>query len=501
MRWEPGAVRDALHDAVRALSGVAPEARSLDAAARRDLLADVDRATAVLATTRAALVLAEREAGAWRGTGAPSFAAWRGRQTREGARGGATEERRAEVLGGTPGLPEAAADGRVSLAHVDVIGRAAGTASAAVRTALASPEGQRRVLDMAQRLDAGRFGTAMAQWAASVDAAAAERGHQSQRAARFLHLTDAADGTHIKGRLDRMAGHRLRLALEALSPRPAADDERTSEQRRADALDTMAEKILALPETVPGAAQRPHVSFLMTEATWAALRAERQAGSGTGPGSGETAGRGAPVVPPVTLEDGTPVPTSEVARALCDCELTRIVLDSASEPLDLGRSTRTYSGVQRRAVIARDAGCAWEGCAMAPRWLEVHHSRWWDRDEAETSVANGVAVCSFHHHEIHRQDLAIRRLALRGDELAVAAPRRVRYLLTGRDGRVVAGSPPEGALPAGSPPAGSPPAGSPPAEPPPPAGPPLTAEPPPAGPPPRPGEGPEMDELTLDVAV
>lgn len=428
------AVAATLRRSMAALADVGTSVAQLESSERRELLAEVDRASGVLAAVRAALVLAEREAGAWRGSGDPSFAAWRGRATREGARGGAVEERRAETLATAPGLRDATVAGRVSVAHVDTVGRTAGTGSPAVREALRSPEGQQRVLEMAQRLDAGRFSTAMAQWAAAVDADALERGHQDQRAVRFLHVTDAADGTRINGRLDRMAGHRLRLALEALSPRPALGDDRTPEQRRADALETMAEKVLALPETVPGAAQRPHVSFLMTEESWVALRATTQRRADGRP---PLRGSGAP---PVTLEDGTPVPSSEVARALCDCELTRIVLDAASEPLDLGRTERTYSGAQRRAVLARDAGCVWEGCGMAPRWLEIHHVRWWDRDDGPTSVANGVAACSFHHHEIHRRDLTVTRVALDRAEVG-ATPRRVRYSLTAPDGSLVAGAP------------------------------------------------------------
>ena len=423
------AVVDALRVALTSLAAVRTEVRGLDRAARRALLAEVDRATGVLATVRADLLLAERESGAWAGSGDPSFAAWRGRTSREGARAGAAEERRAEMLGTVPGLREATAAGEVSLAHVDVVGRTAG-GSPAVQRAMRSPEGQQRMLDMARRLDAGRFNTAMARWAAGVDADALERGHQSQRAVRFLHLADASDGTRINGRLDRMAGHRLRLALEAFSPRPGADDERTFEQRQADALETMADKILSLPDTVAGAAQRPHVSFLMTEESWVALRARREARPATDA-----------FTPPVTLEDGTPVPATEIAKALCDCDLTRIVLDAASEPINLGRTARTYTGVQRRGVIARDAGCVWEGCGMAPRWLEVHHADWWDRDDGETSVQNGVAVCCFHHHEIHRRDLSIERVPLDPGEVGMGA-RRVRYVLTTPDGRVAAGTPP-----------------------------------------------------------
>jgi hypothetical protein len=439
-------VARALRETVDALAATGAGASKLDQGTRRELLAEVDRASGVLATVRAELLLAERESGAWRGSGDPSFAAWRGRTTREGVRGGAAEERRADTLATVPGLREATAAGDVSVAHVDVVGRTASVGSPAVQQAMRSPEGQQRVLEMARRLDAGRFTTAMARWAAGVDAEALERGHQGQRAARFLHLADAADGTRITGRLDRMAGHRLRLAIEALNPRPAADDDRSMEQRQADALEAMAGKILALPDTVAGAAQRPHISFLMTEESWVGLRASRRAKLARGADKTPTAGPGETAAdiasaPPVTLEDGTPVPMSEVARALCDCELTRIVLDAASEPINLGRTARTYTGVQRRAVIARDAGCVWDGCGLAPRWLEVHHASWWDRDDGETSVANGVAVCSYHHHEIHRRDLTIERMPLDRGEVGTTT-RRVRYVLATPDRRVVAGARP-----------------------------------------------------------
>jgi len=417
------ALREVARDAVAATASAAewPTAR------RRATIAALDEAVAALTTARSALLLAEKESGAWRSTGDPSFAAWRGRTSREGRRAAVVEERRAETLGAMPGVRDAAVNGEVSLEHVDVLGKVAAQASPAVRAALESPEEQERVLDMARRVDAGRFARALDAWAAANDAAQLERAHRAERAERFLHVVDAPDGTRIKGRLDRMAGHRLRLALEALSPRPAADDERSPEQRRADALDALAEKVLSLPDTTSGAAVRPHVSFVMSEETWAYLRATR----------GAPTEASAPV-PPVTLEDGTPVPPSEVARALCDCELTRIVVDAQSEPINLGRTARTYTGVQRRAVIARDRGCGWDGCEMPPRWCEVHHMTWWDRDGGETAVAEGVLVCSYHHHLIHRLDLTVRRHALDADE-ARATGRTVGYVFTTRDGTVVSG--------------------------------------------------------------
>ena len=435
----------ALLDAVASIVAATAGAGSWTADRRRSVLGGVDQAIARLTAVRSELLLAERESGAWRGSGDPSFAAWRGRTARVGLRGGATDERRAETLTAMPDLRDATVSGNVSVAHVDVVGQTAARGSEAVRAALGSPDGQARVLQLARRLDAGRFATALAKLAAEVDADHVERTHQEQRAERFVHLADTPSGTRISGRLDRMAGHRLRLALEALSPRPAADDDRSAGQRSADALDALAETVLRLPDTGSGAAVRPHVSFLMTEGTWAAVRAARRTGAAGSRHAGDKApdadeGRGA-APPPVTLEDGTPVPISEVARALCDCELTRIVLDARSEPIDLGRTQRTYTGVQRRGVIARDGGCAWEGCTMAARWCEVHHLTWWDRDGGRTAVEDGALVCSYHHHEIHRLDLMVRRRALDADEVGATA-RRVGYVFSTRDGRVLAGAPP-----------------------------------------------------------
>ena len=446
----------ALRDGVAQVTAAASTARAWDADRRRSVLAEVDRAIAALTAVRSELLLVERDSGDWRGSGDPSFAAWRGRTARVGVRGGAAEERRAETLTQMPAIRDATVAGSVSVGHVDVIGQTAARGSQAVREALGSPTGQTRVLELARRLDAGRFATALAKLAASVDAGHVERTHQEQRAERFLHLADTAAGTRLSGQLDRMAGHRLRLALEALSPRPAADDDRSFGQRNADALETLADTVLSLPATGSGAAVRPHVSFLMAEETWAALRATRLDGGHEPqrpPGQRRPEG---PPAPPVTLEDGTPVPMSEVARALCDCELTRIVLDAQAEPVDLGRTARTYTGAQRRAVIARDGGCAWDGCAIAPRWCEVHHLKWWDRDGGETSVADGALVCNYHHHEIHRRDLRVQRRALDADE-AGATTRRVGYVFSTPDGRVLAGATPGATPPVVRPPGERPP--------------------------------------------
>ena len=128
---------------------------------------------------------------------------------------------------------------------------------------------------------------------------------------------------------------------------------------------------------------------------------------------------------------------------LCDCELTRIVITADGTPVDLGRTQRLYTGPQRRAIIVRDQVCAWGACGRAARWCEVHHIRWWDRDLGRTSVDNGLLLCTFHHHEVHRRNLTITRTGLRGIPGArIGAGARAAYTFTTPDGRVIAGPPP-----------------------------------------------------------
>ncbi|HEY3438371.1 MAG TPA: DUF222 domain-containing protein, partial [Actinotalea sp.] len=372
--------------ALRDLQAVVGE-RSAGHADTAVLIRHLDRAIGALTAARADLLVAERQGGAWRSSGDPTFEAWRGRSARVGQRAASLQVRQASTLASLPRMRAAAITGAVTPEHVDVVARVSVAASPAVQRALTSESGQSELLAMARRQDAGTFARSAMRWAARHDLVAAEHSHQSRRASRFLHVVDTPAGTRLTGLLDEMAGHRLRLALEAVTARPAADDDRSAEQRRADALDVLAEKVLALPETSSGAAVRPHVSLHMSDATWAALRAHHVSG-GT-PATAGDAGRTL-VADPVTLDDGTPVPLSEVARALCDCELTRVVVGADGVPLDVGRSQRTYTGAQRRAVLARDRSCGWPGCAAQARWCDVHHIRWWDRDRGSTSVENGV---------------------------------------------------------------------------------------------------------------
>ncbi|WP_245561836.1 HNH endonuclease signature motif containing protein [Agromyces italicus] len=95
-----------------------------------------------------------------------------------------------------------------------------------------------------------------------------------------------------------------------------------------------------------------------------------------------------------------PISASTARRMAADAELIPAVLGGESLPLDLGRSARLFTRAQRLALGERDGGCA--SCGQNIGYVEAHHISWWERDAGPTDLANGVMLCSFCHHRIHR---------------------------------------------------------------------------------------------------
>ncbi len=90
-----------------------------------------------------------------------------------------------------------------------------------------------------------------------------------------------------------------------------------------------------------------------------------------------------------------------VRRMACDADIIPAVLGSEGEVLDLGRSQRFFSRAIRKALIARDKGCAFPGCSMPALWTEAHHIvPWWAG--GRTDVNNGVCLCGAHHDLIEQ---------------------------------------------------------------------------------------------------
>ena len=69
---------------------------------------------------------------------------------------------------------------------------------------------------------------------------------------------------------------------------------------------------------------------------------------------------------------------------------------SLSQPLDLGRTTRTVPAHLRKAVIQRDKKCRFPGCEQPPSVCQIHHLIPWSQGGA-TALGNLAMFCRFHH--------------------------------------------------------------------------------------------------------
>lgn len=102
------------------------------------------------------------------------------------------------------------------------------------------------------------------------------------------------------------------------------------------------------------------------------------------------------------LPHGALVSAGELRRLLCDAQLTPVVLGTASEPLDVGRTHRLVTPAIRKAVTLRDGGCIFPNCHQPQTRCEAHHViPWWAG--GPTSTENLVLLCP-HHHAVVEPD-------------------------------------------------------------------------------------------------
>lgn len=179
--------------------------------------------------------------------------------------------------------------------------------------------------------------------------------------------------------LPELAGETLLSAIDALMPPPAADDQRTTSQRRADALEDLARSHLDGSEAPDSGGERAHLN----------VHADLEAIEGRSGGLHETG-------------DGRVLDLETIRQVICDSSVSRIVFGPNSEVLDVGRKTRVIPAGLRRAVIARDRHCVAKGCSRSAKWCDVHHIVSW-ADCGETVLDNLCLLCRYHHTLVHAE--------------------------------------------------------------------------------------------------
>jgi len=213
-----------------------------------------------------------------------------------------------------------------------------------------------------------------------VDPGGALNDAQTRFDRRYLTLSPLLDGmTAVDGLLDAEAATALTDALAPSLVPAGPDDVRTAAQRRADGLVD-----LALGAVGGDADSRARPTLYVTMSLDLLL--------------------GEPGASPAALPDapgGTGWLTADaVSRLACDASVSRVLWGPGSVPVELGRRHRLFTPGQRQLLALRDGGCRFPGCHRPPRFTDAHHLVPWQRG-GDTSIANGVLLCRWHHRHVH----------------------------------------------------------------------------------------------------
>jgi hypothetical protein len=278
-------------------------------------------------------------------------------------------------------------EGAAGLRHVEVVARVLGSAAAA-------------------RLDPQRWAGAEAQLAAWIaectpselqargeqllevlDADGPEPEERPEPSVNELHLqrNRGGGGGRLVGRFDDAAMFdAIATLVDAQAAPRTAEDDRTPGQRQAEALADACGWVLAHADTAGLSScggRRPQLSVVVGLADL-----ERRASA-------------------ACLDFGGTLSPASLRMLACDAAVVPVVLGGTSQPLDVGRATRSIPDGLRRAVAVRDGGCA--RCGRPPSWCEVHHVLPWEHG-GPTALTNLVMLCRVCHRLVHHADWEVR---------------------------------------------------------------------------------------------
>ncbi len=243
-----------------------------------------------------------------------------------------------------------------------------------------------------------------------------ENDQRTQDAKRYLQTRREDDGMLTgRFRLTSADSETILTLLEPLARSTGLTDGRDAGQRRADAMVEIFDLALRFADMPDAGGQRPQVSYVMpagwaagtapsgtlTDLVEASLPTDNTDNTDNG---GADSGDPATASPrPVPVQDrcalgawSGPQTRSRIETILCDARLSRVLLDTLGQVRGLEALGDTVTKTQRRALAARDHGCAARGCTRPPAFCDAHHllAR---KDGGPTNLGNLVLLCRRHH--------------------------------------------------------------------------------------------------------
>ena len=266
-----------------------------------------------------------------------------------------------EAMHRMPESMEAMAAGEIGFSHLTVMARTAED--------LGDRFDESVLIQKARESSPGKFHYICSHYRHAADPKryADEQAEQVQQ--RRLKLSKWMDGSVLlSGQFDPEGGAVLLTALQARSRKSGAHDDRDLEQRQGD----------ALVELAAGGGSQAQIQVTSSIETLLGLA-------------------GAPAA---DMELSVPISSKAVERLACDSSIARVLLDSDSMVIDVGRSKRVVSEPTRRALWARDGSCRWPACERPASWSAAHHVVHWIHGGA-TDLDNLVLLCHRHHRMVH----------------------------------------------------------------------------------------------------
>ncbi|HKF34493.1 MAG TPA: DUF222 domain-containing protein, partial [Jatrophihabitantaceae bacterium] len=206
----------------------------------------------------------------------------------------------------------------------------------------------------------------------------AEQRHDDAITQRRVVFTPQHDGiTKLWALLSADGAALIEAVLNSLGN--AQTDDRTADQRRADALVDVFARVLADPSLPEQHGKRPAIQVTVPLSTLPGLRQPARAPR--------------PVRPT----------TAEMARRIAADQSgtwRRLVTDDTGQLLDYRRTTHRAPTNLTNHVTARDRTCTFPACRHAAKLCDLDHVEAWT-DGGDTNPANLAALCARHHNANH----------------------------------------------------------------------------------------------------
>ena len=402
------------------IDGLMAAIEPLDGVEASGMLLDVPSVVSKLQALELSLVTRIDESGIWREDPNGTLQSYLRRIHGRDDRMSRADVRAADFLKMFPLVREAAAAGKLSRAHIDVM------VSVGMRN-----EERRKMLDdfihifveLGRTCPASTLRTVMRKWAMQVDPLPEDDDEKNAYRRRALNAHAVGDGVVLEGFFDKIDGAKILAVFNGILERhrqsgcPDRDGTVTPlgtgipGQQRADAFMNQIIDPMLSSETLPKTGKSRAAVTLVVRlqdlqqactgpVDPSILLAEANAAQARGDRLDSLFSDGVATIG-VSNGPGAELLSAQAAQRLtCDCDVHRIVIGPEGNILDVGRDERTFPLHLRRALELRDKGCVFTGCTKPAAWSEAHHIKHWAQG-GRTSLENGVLLCSKHHHEVH----------------------------------------------------------------------------------------------------